>query len=316
MKPSFAIRALRSAKFVGLLLLGVSVVVPAAACEICGCSVNGYQFGILPQFKKHFVGVRHQYRSFRSQHLVSQQLYIYGNQSKEYYHSTELWGRWQAGKRVQLFAFLPYHHFKQVEAGTTSRANGLGDATLMGYYTAFNNAGKLHKTFKQTLQIGGGIKLPTGRFLTNRGEAELNPHLNTGTGSVDYFLNAMHNMRYKRFGLTAEASYRINSLNDYQFRYGNRLTTAARFFYWKDVSKTTSVLPQLGITWERSARDILYTDKQPFTGGTATQLVTGVDVFMPHVAVNLSYHQPIQQNLARGLVTLNPQVMVGLTYIF
>ena len=311
-----AIRVLRNAKAIRLTLLLLFTALATQACEICGCSVNGYQFGILPQFKKHFVGVRHQFRSFRSQHLISQQLYILGNQSREYYHSTEVWGRFQVGKKLQLFAFLPYHHFKQVEAGTTSRANGMGDISLMGYYTALNNANQLHRRFKQTLQLGGGIKLPTGRFLPFRGESELNPHLNTGTGSVDYFINGIHTMRYKRIGLTAEASYRINTENQNQFRYGNRLTTAARFFYWKDVSKKVSLLPQVGLSWETADRDHLYADKQPFTGGSITQLVSGIDVFSSHVGVNLGVQIPLQQNLARGLVHTNTQVNVGLTYIF
>lgn len=316
MNNSYAIRALRNAKLIGVLFLLMHVVPNANACEICGCSVNGYQFGILPQFKKHFVGVRHQVRSFRSQHLISQQLYILGNQSREYYHSTELWGRFQVGKKWQLFAFLPYHHFKQEEAGTVSRANGLGDVSLMGYYTVYNTANQFNRTFKQTLQFGGGIKLPTGRFLPFRGETELNPHLNTGTGSVDYFVNGIHTMRYKRFGLTAEASYRINTENRNQFRYGNRLTTAARFFYWKDISKKVSVLPQLGLTWERAQQDYLYSDKQRFTGGSVTQLVSGVDVFSSHLGFSVSYHLPLQQRLARGLVHVNPQVNLGVTYIF
>ncbi|MBP8240682.1 MAG: hypothetical protein KAX50_12000 [Saprospiraceae bacterium] len=38
------------------------------ACDVCGCAVGGNYLGILPQFRRHFAGVRFQYRTFDSEH--------------------------------------------------------------------------------------------------------------------------------------------------------------------------------------------------------------------------------------------------------
>lgn len=43
----------------------------ASACDVCGCSIGGNYFGILPQFHRHFVGIRYSEQSFRSAHSLS-----------------------------------------------------------------------------------------------------------------------------------------------------------------------------------------------------------------------------------------------------
>ena len=80
------------------------------------------------------------------------------------FNSTELWGRFYAGKKFQLFAFVPYNHFKQIETGVTTIEQGIGDITLAANYTIFNTADDLSKDFKQTVLLGGGVKLPTGNL--------------------------------------------------------------------------------------------------------------------------------------------------------
>ena len=122
---------MKSVHLVSLVLVFFVEIKPIQACEICGCSGNGYHLGILPQFKKHFVGVRNTYRVFHSQHLISEQLYILGKRSREYYNTTELWARYQAGKKTQLFVLLPYNRFEQKEEGLPSHiVSGLGDVSL------------------------------------------------------------------------------------------------------------------------------------------------------------------------------------------
>lgn len=118
----------------------------AYACEVCGCSMGGNYFGILPQFHGHFVGLRYQYRSFRSEHVPlfseSEQLI-----SHEYFQTAELWGRWNPSKKVQLFAFVPVNFMHKQEAGITTLENGLGDVSLVVNVVLLNTGDDIRKRY-------------------------------------------------------------------------------------------------------------------------------------------------------------------------
>ncbi len=302
-----------------LILIALALFInEASACEICGCSGNGYHLGILPQFKKHFIGVRNTYRVFNSQHLISEQLHILGNRSVEYYNTTELWGRYQAGKKTQLFLLVPYNHFVQHEEGKPSqKVQGLGDISLLANHILLNkNAGKMGK-LQQTWQAGAGLKLPTGKYDSNNSD-DLNANMNAGTGSVDVLLNTIYTLRYDHLGLNLDMGYRINTENTDAFRYGNRLTGGARVFYWKNIGRAMkwSVLPNIGILYDRAAKDHHGEEKQNFSGGAITNLVAGTEIYSGKWALGASWFHPLKQNLSKGLVTMKSQITVNLAYVF
>lgn len=289
---------------------------PAMACDICGCSINGYHYGILPQFRKNIIGVNYSYRSFSSQHLISETLYILGNRSTEYYNTAELWGRMQVGKRLQLYAFVPVNHYIQREAGTSSKTSGLGDITLAANYILYNSAPQRDKRFKQTLLAGGGIKLPSGKFNNPKTGDELNPSMNTGTGSIDYLAQVIYQCRYGRAGLNTDMNYRVNSNNSRDFRFGNRLTTAARLFYWKDIGKQATLLPNAGILYEHAEKDHHQGEVQAFSGGHITQLVAGLECYRGRLNLGVTYNHPLSQQLSQGLVVMNDQCSVHVNIVF
>ena len=316
MKVLQKIKGLQSSKAVFVLLLFATMQTTIQACEICGCSGSGYHFGILPQFKKNVIGIRHTYRNFFSQHLISEQLLIKGNTSNEYFNTTELWGRYYIGKKIQLFAFVPFNNFRQVESGVSTTASGIGDITLAANYKAYDNADDLTKKFKQTLLVGGGIKLPTGSFRTSSSSADMNPSINTGSGSVDFLTNVIYTCRYKRFGLNTDVNYRINTTNQQEFAYGNRLTTAAKFFYWKDVSNKFAVLPNAGIMFEHLEKDRHYDEKQNFSGGNITTFTAGVELYIKKINIGITYNQPLSQDLSKSFVKMNRQLSASINFMF
>lgn len=286
----------------------------AYACEVCGCSLGGNYFGILPQFHGHFVGLRHQYRSFRSEHLPlfnESEILV----SHEYFHTTELWGRWNPSKKVQLFAFVPVNFMRKQEAGITTLENGLGDVSLIANVVLLNTGDDIRNTWKHALQLGGGVKIPTGRSNLKLADGEVNPNFQLGTGSFDFPLNAIYTVRYKRAGFSTEVNYRINTANHDGYRFGNQLNTAARLFYWQQAG-LVNFLPSVGTLWEYAAQSLENGVRQDLSGGQSIWLTAGLDVFFNRFSVGVSYQQVMYQHLSDGQLTSYPRVAANLNFLF
>ena len=157
-----------------------------SACDICGCANSRAYFGLLPQSNKSLIGVRYQRLNFVT-HPDSKVL-----RTEENFNVAELYARFFPIKRVQVMAFLPYRTDQQVTSADVKKQNGFGDATILANYNILNtlmdkeNSG----TFTHTLLIGGGVKIPTGKFKfdENNPLQVANANFQLGTGSTDFIL--------------------------------------------------------------------------------------------------------------------------------
>lgn len=302
-----------------ILVLGtfilISIASRVAACDVCGCAVSGHQFGILPQFQKHFAGLRYSYRSFKSVHppLFSTDV---EKVSREYFHTTDLWGRYILGSRIQLFGFIPYHHITKNENGTSLTQHGLGDITVLGMYALINQKKSDDGQWTNHLQIGGGIKLPTGASDYYTVENEWIPGIQHGTGTIDFILNTNYLMRFNNLGLSAESSWRINGRNDQQdFQYGQRFTSGIRGFYVIHIGDK-SLMPSIGSSLELSARDYHEGANVDLSGGYGLYGHVGLDIFSNGFTAGLSLQPVISQNVANGNLTAGSRINAQFAVLF
>lgn len=286
----------------------------ANACDICSCSAGGSYFGILPQFQRHFAGIRYQYRSFQTNHpplFATDQPMV----SDEYFHTSEFWGRYVIGKRVQLFGFVPVHHFTKIENDRTTRVKGLGDLSFIANVILLNTADQAGKDWKHAFQVGGGVKIPTGETDRKSGDELLNPNLQPGTGSIDFPLNAVYTLRYKQLGINTELNYRFNTANRDGYQFGNRMSSALRLFYWIE-NKGFAFLPQAGISLEHAAADRLHHRQEPYTGGSAVLTNIGMDVYLRDFSFGLQIMQPTFQDMGDGQIEGRTRITVNCVYLF
>lgn len=283
------------------------------ACDICGCSSGGSYFGILPRFGKHFAGVRYQYRAFSSAHPA-----INGEQpasSREWYQTGEIWGRYVPHPRIQIFGFLPYHHFERQEDRSQSTVNAMGDAGLVANLIVLNTGDSLYNSWKQALQIGGGVKMPTGRHLIVQEGLLLNPNMQPGTGTWDFPLNAIYTIRRNRVGMNAELQYRINGTNKNRYRFGNKTIASAQVFYWQNL-KRFSLLPQGGLSFESAGADRKNGIVQDYTGGEAVYATAGINMYYKRLALGMNVNQPVYQHLGDRNVQAFTAASAALTFLF
>lgn len=299
---------------IAMVLTGIS----SKACDICGCGVGSYYLGILPEYNKRFIGLRYQHKT-----LVTH-LGPVGERSPlttdETYQSAELWGGWNIGSKFRILAFVPYNFNKRSSQESNGNKNGLGDIALMGYYKVFDKMGTLgEKMLVQSLWIGGGIKVPTGKYEPSERLAvqESPNNFQLGTASTDFTLNAAYDVRYNDLGLNANVNYKINTENKYAYRYGNKLTANVLLYHKFRVAEKITIAPNAGGLYETAQNDV---ESKKYdiavSGGYSLSAVAGVEVGMNGLSFGANYQNVRSQDLAGGRARAGNRVMVHMSLPF
>jgi hypothetical protein len=303
-------------KYYLTLLLAVFSFHIIMACDVCGVAGTN-SLGILPGFKKHFVAVRWNERSFLSKHSpsISEAGTYSATKSKEHFNTLDVWGRFYLHKRVQLFAFVPFSvNTKIDDAFGTDRFIGLSDISLVTNYVIINTGDSLKQKVKHNLLVGGGIKLPTGKY-GRKGEAGIMiPNMQIGTGSFDFLLNTVYNMRVKSYGINYDFNYRINTANRKQYLFGNKFNTSVRGFYWHNIQKSV-LMPNAGLYFEHM-KDFKNGSERVFTGGYSLMATAGMDVYIRNFGIGFNFMQPLKNNFAQGYVKPLQRYTINLSYLF
>lgn len=211
-------------------------------------------------------------------------------------------------------AAVPYAFNDRSNQGTTTSKNGIGDVYLNAYYQLLNNRHTTanNKLLVQSLWLGSGIKLATGKYNPlDKSTQSDNPNLfQLGTGSTDFMLNAMYDVRLQDVGINLSTSYKINTANKYDYTYGNKLNMNAQAYYKILVKSKYSLAPNAGIQFENAQRDDDNGIHVDATGGNLLCATLGVETSFNHISIGANYQTPLQQNLGKGIIKANDRLMV------
>ncbi len=298
------------------LLLAFIYTLPVHACD-GGCpTVTNYYNGLFPQYQKHFLGFRMRYNSISS--LGGHSDLGLTAQSKESFYSMELMGRFYPHKRLQILAFVPFNLNQLSSPSQQETVAGLGDISILAFYNIFNSDFKDSSRSKllHSLQIGGGIKLPTGSF-DQQGQDDLllSPTFQLGTGSTDFILSSIYTLRYQKVGFNSNITYKINLANRYQYKIGNQLSGRLTGFGLIQFDQWLLV-PQIGLQIENTAKNRSKEFVRTNTGGTQLLSIVGLGIYYKKIQIGLSYEQPIWQQIANGQVQNHARFMASINYLF
>jgi len=295
-----------------ILFVLITTMNTARGCEFCGCGVGNFYLGILPQFSKNFVGVRYQNQRFDSHVGLHPSL-----ATSEYFQSTEIWGRFYPIHKLQVMTMLTYHVNKQTTTSESIYLEGLGDIPVLVNYNLINTTrDDDDHLVNHDLWTGGGIKLPTGKYKFQETPAEVaNANFQLGTGSVDFFFNGLYTLRYKRVGLNADITYKMNMYNSDQYRFGNKFNGSGSFVFIQQID-ALGIMPNVGMYVEDSAQnksgDITIED----TGGSATFATAGLQLYWGKISLGGNYRSPVSRNLANGRIRAQDRMMLHATFLF
>ena len=294
----------------------IFISIQSFACPICGCGVGNFYLGLLPNFKNHFVGVRYQFMQYHTQ--LKDDASQFGT---DYYRTAEIWSGWSIGKKWQLLTFIPYHFNMQNTDDGIEKENGLGDITVLGNYKLFQktkmNTAKRTST-SQELWIGGGVKMPTGKYHLDLNDPEGNlgdVNSQMGTGSVDFLLNTTYDLRLNKFGINTSLNYKINTTNSDHYDFGNRFT-ANSFGYYNISVHSVSIVPNAGVLYEHADANHLNNSKVDLTGGYVALAVTGAELSYNKINVGANVQLPFAQDFAEGQTVARARGMVHVTFTF
>jgi len=241
-----------------ILLLAAGCSLTSFACDICGCGVGNSYIGILPDFNKRIMGLRYRYNSIFSHVGVGgSNTYL---TTEERYRNIELWMGWNITSNFRLMASAPYSINQRINQGATTSKNGIGDISLSGLYQIINTShGVLNnKLLVQSLWIGAGIKLPTGKYnpIDKSSDNQTANLFQLGTGSVDFLFTAMYDLRLQDAGINLSGTYKINTANRYDYSYGSKISSNAQLYYKFRIREKVTVAPNGGLQFESAAKDL------------------------------------------------------------
>lgn len=292
--------------FFGILFLSS---ITAIACPFCGCGNSNFQVGVLPTFSKAFVGIRYSYAQYNSLSADGTQF------SNDYFHTTELWGGYQF-KRVQLMAFVPHLSLHKTSDDGASDSKGIGDVLLLANYKIISD--KKLGTAKQSFWAGGGIKLKTGKYQVDKSDPAFTAgdfNSQVGTGSTDFLINVTHNLLWNSHGVVTNAAYRVNTANDQQFRFGNRVYLNTAYFRSWPIHLTT-VRPMLGLNFLANENNHFEGVVVEGSKGYVLSGLLGINVQRNDVGLLLNGFFPIAQNLYENQTHFQLRASMAVTYSF
>ncbi len=169
----------------------------------------------------------------------------------------------------------------------------------------------------QSLWVGGGIKLPTGKYnpVDKSNTTESANLFQLGTGSTDFTLNAMYDIRLQDAGISASGSYKINTINKHDYSYGNKVSINIQAYYKIRILNIVTVAPNAGVLYEKGQKD---TDKRfsvDISGGNLLMGTVGTEVTFSKISIGGNFQTPFSQNLANGIIKANDRAMIHISFL-
>ena len=292
------------------------------ACDVCGCGVGNYYWGIMPQFHKNFAGIRYRQSSFQSHFNATTEKF----DNTEQFYTLELWSRYYILPKLQLLTFLPYNLNTQTEQNNTHQPlqlQGISDIAILTNYMLINTATmcggdkKSNNPLLHNWLVGAGLKLPTGQWKNVANNATQNVHANMrlGSGSIDFLFYTAYTMRYKQWGINTDINYKLNTANQQNYAFGNKISSNLSLFYIQNI-KAIALMPYTGLYAEHAQANREYGIEIPQTGGHLIAHTLGLETYYKRLSIGASYQIPIAQLLNANESKARPRLNIQMSLAF
>ncbi|TRX39791.1 transporter [Flavobacterium restrictum] len=277
-------------------------------CDACGCSASGGSMGFSSMLNSNFVGLRYFNQSYSSRDG------IFANSPwvNENFNTIQIWSKIPITEKLQISTLIPYQFHNRERSTGTENIQGLGDITVMGMYSVFQTH-KDSTVFVHKLQLGGGIKIPTGKFDEANNSGSVNKSFQVGTGSWDYLLATEYVIKKSQLGVSTMLNYTLKTKNKKQYQFGNQFNYGSTLFYLFDLP-TIKIVPQAGIAGEIYKSNSQYGEQLPETAGDILFSKFGLEIGITNFSLGINTMLPINQHLSNSKIEANYRWSINLNY--
>jgi hypothetical protein len=290
---------LRSLASTCLIWLCSSTINAQSCCAGGGascCTVGSGSCSILPELDKHIIGLNYSYSLYNTTTYPGMTMNMNGMDmtmlgpgvpTRETMNTVELFGRFNLPKRFQISVSLPVHFLKEQSSEETAMTSGLGDMSVMAFYSFFNPQKFMKKKSKHQLRIGIGIKAPTGKF-SMTSDGLFTTDLQLGTGSVDFLFNVNYTYRYRKFGLNVSPFYKKNLANKDRYQFGDNAGGGLNTFFVLNLPNGFTLTPKAGAIYDHMSYNVYNKELLTGTGGEVLKATAGFDIYYKHFVLSTS----------------------------
>ena len=277
-------------------------------CDACGCSASGGSMGFSSMLNNNFIGVRYFYQSYTSREG------IFANSPwiDENFNTIQIWAKIPVTQKIQVSALVPYQFHNRESTTGNENIQGMGDITVIAMYSLYQTH-KDSTVYTHKLQIGGGVKMPTGKFEQTNNTGSVNQSFQVGTGSWDFSMVTEYVIKKKDLGLNTMLNYTLKTENKKNYQYGNQFNYSSTLFYLFDLP-TVKLVPQLGLAGEVYAANKQHNQELPDTTGEILFSKLGIEVGKNNFSLGINAMLPIHQNLSNSKIEANYRWSINLNY--
>ncbi len=281
---------------------------PVQACDACACGISGTTSGPLTNYKNNYLGFTYQSFSFYN-HLIN------SDESNDKYHLINLQARWELTSRVRLVIRQTYRINKRLAGPDIQQVSGLGDLFIQGSYKLFNLE-NIDGSSSFLFELGGGLKLPTGKYDPDIHLRDLPENFNIGNGSWGYSINPVMIFKRNRVGAIVTGVYQFFSRAANGYEFGDQSAVAMELSYTKNLGMMSSLTPGLGLYYESNRKDY-YDVGLPVhgTGGSGLFLTVSNSVRVGNILLTGQFIPPLMADYSDSEVKARNRWVVSVNYI-
>ncbi|MBI1225302.1 MAG: hypothetical protein GC192_08705 [Bacteroidetes bacterium] len=226
----------------------------------------------------------------------------------------EFVGRYQVSSRIRVGIQQPYRWNYRQQTGQDELLHGLADTRLMGNYTLLDNKQFAHTSLIY-LEMGAGLKLPTGKYDQSIYFRDLPGNLNLGMGNFGYLLQSNLVVFHKKMGVAHTLGVQLNGKSRDDYHFGHQFSSSLLLFRELALNEKNKLVPMAGISTE-------YFGKNHFpsgnfaegSGGHGWLAQAGLNARFRVFQVSALTSLPIEQDYSQRAIVAKQRYSLELTY--
>lgn len=292
--------------FLNTSILSLCFIVNTYACDICNSSATNVSDAYLGS-NRNYIAILYHYLDFEYNETIANDSPL-GN---DYINPIRLVGNYNIAKKINVRVTMPYIITnRETSAGEVIHKKGIGDIFLSSTYNV------LHHSKKHVLNIGAGVKLPTGDFsLPEPNNPNKTSSNQLGTGSWDVFFPLQYTQYIKDFTVRLQGTYFVKGTNKEEFKFGNQLSLQTNVSY-PVINKKNKLLLSLGMLYDVFEETERFEIVDKGTDGSLFVSQLDIQYQLKDFIFGGNYRLPVSQKLIDNDVRFNEGFGVYTYYQF